>query len=136
MLSRPNGRWHIPGRSIVSPAEDEKALVGNITHQTELALSGDNDRPGHPQGMFEAAIAKRGAPQVVHAGNGSAMTSDNFTKQLEGCGVDLTYSRPHVSKDNRFSESGFRTMRYRPGYPRVSNTIETARAYLADCMTW
>ncbi|QSZ55695.1 hypothetical protein [Paenarthrobacter ureafaciens] len=34
--------------------------------------------------------------------------------------------RPYVSNDNPFSESGFRTMKYRPGYPRVFKELETA----------
>ena len=35
-----------------------------------------------------------------------------------------------------FSESGFRTMKYRPGYPRVFMEVETARAYIADYVPW
>ncbi|QSZ53889.1 integrase core domain-containing protein [Paenarthrobacter sp. AT5] len=44
--------------------------------------------------------------------------------------------RPYVSNDNPFSESGFRTMKYRPGYPRVFKELETARAYLAHYVPW
>ena len=31
--------------------------------------------------------------------------------------VTKTHSRPHVSDDNPFSESQFRTMKYRPEFP-------------------
>lgn len=86
--------------------------------------------------MFKEAIAKRGAPKVVHADNGSAMTSDNLTQYLDRAGVDLSYNRPYVSNDNPFSEAGFRTMKYRPGYPRVFDTIGTARDYLTDYVAW
>ncbi|MCY1659048.1 IS3 family transposase [Dietzia sp. SL131] len=86
--------------------------------------------------MFTEAIDKRGAPQVVHADNGSAMTSNTLKEYLDECGVDLSYNRPYVSNDNPFSEAGFRTMKYRPGYPRVFDTIEAARAYLTDYVAW
>ena len=86
--------------------------------------------------MFTEAIGKRGAPQVVHADNGSAMTSNTLKEYLDECGVDLSYNRPYVSNDNPFSEAGFRTMKYRPGYPRVFDTIEAARAYLTDYVAW
>jgi hypothetical protein len=31
--------------------------------------------------------------------------------------VVKTHSRPHVSDDNPYSESQFRTLKYRPGFP-------------------
>jgi putative transposase len=31
--------------------------------------------------------------------------------------VTKSHSRPHVSNDNPFSESQFKTMRYRPNFP-------------------
>jgi hypothetical protein len=38
--------------------------------------------------------------------------------------VTKTHNRPRVSNDNPFSESEFRTMKFRPGYPgRVSNSV-------------
>lgn len=86
--------------------------------------------------MFKEAIAKRGAPKVVHADNGSAMTSDNLEKCLHRFGVNLSFNRPYVSNDNPFSEAGFRTMKYRPGYPRVFETVEAARAYITDYVAW
>lgn len=86
--------------------------------------------------MFESAIAERGAPQVVHADSGSAMTSHDLRNYLEPAGVSLSFNRPYVSNDNPFSEAGFRTMKYRPGYPRVFETLHAARDYLADYVPW
>lgn len=86
--------------------------------------------------MFTDAIAERGAPEVVHADSGSAMTSNALQTFLHKRGVDLSYNRPYVSNDNPFSESGFRTMKYRPGYPRVFDTLDAARDYLTGYVTW
>jgi putative transposase len=86
--------------------------------------------------MFETAIAEHGAPRTVHADSGPAMRSNLLRDTLTSHGVQLSHNRPYVSNDNPFSESGFRTMKYRPGYPRVFKELETARAYLADYVPW
>lgn len=86
--------------------------------------------------MFATAIAEHGAPQVVHADSGAAMTSNLLRDHLHEHRVDLSHNRPYVSNDNPFSESGFRTMKYRPGYPKVFTDLHTARAYLTDYVTW
>ena len=87
--------------------------------------------------MFAAAIAKYGAPDVVHADNGPAMKSNllrDFLKDEHG--VVLSHNRPYVSDDNPFSEAGFRTMKYRPGYPKVFTDLGAARSYLAEYVPW
>lgn len=86
--------------------------------------------------MFETAIARHGAPRVVHADSGPAMKSNLLRDALTSHGVHLTHNRPYVSNDNPFSESGFRTMKYRPGYPRIFKDLDTARAYLGDYVPW
>lgn len=86
--------------------------------------------------MFETAIAHYGAPEVVHADSGSAMRSHALLNALTHHGVTLSHNRPYVSNDNPFSEAGFRTMKYRPGYPRVFADLAAARTYLAENVAW
>jgi putative transposase len=86
--------------------------------------------------MFETAIAVHGTPRIVHADSGPAMRSNLLRDALTAHGVELSHNRPYVSNDNPFSESGFRTMKYRPGYPRVFMDVETARAYISDYVPW
>ena len=86
--------------------------------------------------MFDDAIHKHGAPTVVHADSGAAMTSHLLRDFLTSHGVGLSHNRPYVSNDNPFSEAGFRTMKYRPGYPRIFTDLEHARAYLAEYVHW
>jgi transposase InsO family protein len=86
--------------------------------------------------MFETAIAAYGAPTTVHADSGPAMKSNLLADALTAHGVQLTHNRPYVSNDNPFSESAFRTMKYRPGYPRVFTTLDTARTYVNDYVPW
>lgn len=86
--------------------------------------------------MFAAAIAEHGAPRVVHADSGPAMRSNLLRDHLTRQGVELSHSRPYVSNDNPFSEAGFRTMKYRPGYPKVFPDLDAAREYIAGYVTW
>ena len=87
--------------------------------------------------MFAAAIAVHGAPRVVHADNGPSMKSNLLRDFLTNeHGVELSHNRPYVSDDNPFSEAGFRTMKYRPGYPKVFPDLDAARAYLGEYVPW
>lgn len=86
--------------------------------------------------MFDQAISVHGAPRVVHADSGAAMKSNALKTALTEEGVELSHNRPYVSNDNPFSEAGFRTLKYRPGYPVVFHTVETARAYLEEYVPW
>jgi hypothetical protein len=55
------------------------------------------------------------------------MTSKSVALLLADLGVTKTHSRPHVSNDNPFSESAFKTLEYRPGFPERFMHIEHAR---------
>ena len=57
---------------------------------------------------------------VLHADNGGPMKGSTMVTTLEKLGVLASYSRPRVSDDNPFSESLFRTMKYRPRISRWS----------------
>lgn len=86
--------------------------------------------------MFETAIARHGAPRVVHADSGPSMKSHALRDVLTAHGVKITHNRPYVSNDNPFSESAFKTMKYRPNYPRAFKTLEAAREYLTNYVAW
>jgi putative transposase len=55
---------------------------------------------------------------VLHSDNGGPMKGSTMVATLERLGVLASYSRPSVSDDNPFSEALFRTLKYRPEYPR------------------
>ena len=75
--------------------------------------------------MFQDAFAVHGIPEAVHADSGPAMRSTVLKDLLGDLGVTQTHNRPRVSNDNPFSESEFRTMKYRPNYP---GTFDRPRA--------
>ena len=55
---------------------------------------------------------------------------------LSDLGVTKTHSRPHVSNDNPFSESQFKTLKYRPEFPARFGSIQDARAFCVDFFQW
>jgi putative transposase len=55
----------------------------------------------------------------IHADRGKVMTSKAVAFLLADLGVTKTHSRPYVSDDNPYSESQFRTLKYRPEFPGV-----------------
>jgi transposase InsO family protein len=86
--------------------------------------------------MFEAAFAEHGIPGAVHADSGPAMRSTLLADFLAAQDVARTHNRPRVSNDNPYSESEFRTMKYRPNYPGTFETIEQARDYMNWYVAW
>lgn len=79
----------------------------------------------------------RGNPLVLHSDNGSPMKSYTLKAKLESLGVMSSFSRPRVSNDNPYSESLFRTFKYRPGYPQKGfEDIEKAREWVLEFVDW
>ena len=73
---------------------------------------------------------------TIHADRGSSMTSKPVAFLLADLGVTKTHSRPHVSDDNPYSESQFRTMKYRPEFPERFGCIEDASSYAREFFHW
>ena len=73
---------------------------------------------------------------TVHADRGPAMTSKPVALLLADLGVTQSHSRPHVSNDNPFSESQFKTLKYRPEFPERFGALEHGRAFCGDFFPW
>jgi putative transposase len=89
--------------------------------------------------LLEATSAREAIPPgrlTVHADRGSSMTSKPVALLLADLGITKTHSRPHVSNDNPFSESQFKTLKYRPAFPDRFGSLEHARAVCRDLVTW
>lgn len=73
---------------------------------------------------------------TIHADNGSSMKSATVGQLLMDLGVTKTHSRPHVSNDNPYSESAFKTLKYRPDFPDRFGSIEDARSFCQSFFQW
>jgi len=89
--------------------------------------------------LIAATCEKQGiAPDTltIHADRGTSMTSKPVALMLADLGVTKTHSRPHVSDDNPYSESQFKTLKYRPEFPDRFGSIEDARAFCQRFFPW
>ena len=73
---------------------------------------------------------------TLHADRGTSMRSKPVALLLADLGVTKTHSRPHVSDDNPFSESQFRTLKYRPEFPDRFGCIQDSRAFCQSFFRW
>jgi len=73
---------------------------------------------------------------TIHADRGSSMKSKKVAFLLSDLGVTKSHSRPYVSNDNPYSESHFKTMKYRPEYPERFFSIIEARAFCCSFFDW
>ena len=65
------------------------------------------------------------------------MRAATLEVRLEELGVLRSFSRPRVSNDNPYSESLFRTVKYRPDYPRRPfRSVEEACSWACAFMDW
>ncbi len=76
-------------------------------------------------------------PIVLHSDNGSPMKVATFLETLRHLEIIASYSRPRVSNDNPFSESLFKTCKYRPEYTgKGFKTIIAAREWGLSFVNW
>jgi putative transposase len=74
---------------------------------------------------------------VLHSDNGSPMKGATMLATLQKLGVVPSFSRPACSNDNPFSESIFKTMKYRPFYPRKPfASLMAARQWVGTFVHW
>jgi len=73
---------------------------------------------------------------TLHADRGTSMSSKPVAFLLADLGVTKTHSRPHLSDDNPYSESQFRTMKYRPEFPDRFGCIQDSRAFAQGFFRW
>ena len=73
---------------------------------------------------------------TIHADRGSSMRSKPIALLLTDLGIAKTHSRPHTSNDNPYSESQFKTLKYRPEFPSRFGAIEDARSFCQVFFSW
>lgn len=73
---------------------------------------------------------------VIHSDRGPSMTSKTVALLLADLGVTKSLNRPHVSNDNPYSESHFKTLKYCPAYPKRFGSIQDARTFFRGLFDW
>ena len=89
--------------------------------------------------LIEETSRKQGIDKnqlTIHSDRGSPMKSLLLSQLLAKLGVTRSFSRPHVSNDNPFSESQFKTMKYQPDFPDRFGSLEDARGFCVPYFDW
>jgi putative transposase len=73
---------------------------------------------------------------TVHADRGTSMTSKPVAMLLADLGVTKSHARPHVSNDNPYSESQFKTLKHHPTFPERFGCVQDARAFCQGFFGW
>ncbi len=74
---------------------------------------------------------------VVHSDNGSPMKGETMLTTMQRLGVAASRSRPSVSNDNPYSESLFRTLKFRPELPvKPFENLLQARRWVTELVHW
>lgn len=74
---------------------------------------------------------------VLHSDNGKPMRGSTMVSTLQWLGIIPSFSRPHVSDDNPYSEALFRTLKHNHAYPRLPfSDIASARRWVAQFVDW
>ncbi len=91
------------------------------------------------QRLIEQTCARQGiAPDqlTIHADRGPAMLAKSVALLLADLGIGESHSRPHVSNDNPYSESQFKTLKYAPEFPERFGSVQGTRSFLVDFFLW
>jgi putative transposase len=109
-----------------------RKIVGSAVH--------DRESPDLASELIEeVTILREIDPEgvVLHSDNGGPMRGSTMLNTLQRLGVVPSFSRPSVSNDNPYSESTFRTMKYRPEYPSGPfPSLGATRAWVALFVLW
>jgi putative transposase len=143
LATRPNELWSWDITRLLGPAKwtyfylyvildvFSRYVVGWMVAHRELACLAERliAESCERQGIVPGQL-------TVHADRGSAMTSKPVALLMSDLGITKTHSRPHVSNDNPYSESQFKTMKYRSDFPDRFGSIQHARSFGGDFFPW
>ena len=89
--------------------------------------------------LIRETVLKQGIVRdqlTIHSDRGPSMRSQTVAQLLATLGITKSHSRPHVSDDNPFSESQFKTLKYRPEFPDRFTGIEHGLDFCGKFFHW
>jgi putative transposase len=143
LATRPNELWSWDITKLLGPAKwtyyylyvildvfSRYVVAWTVAHQQLASLA---------KRLMEEACRQQGIKPgqlTIHGDNGAPMISKTVAFLMADLGITKTHSRPHVSNDNPFSESHFKTLKYRPEFPDRFGSIQHARSVCGELFPW
>ena len=108
-----------------------------VAHEVHASETGELASELVEKASWREQLVARNQPLVLHSDNGSPMKASTFLEKLYDLGITPSKSRPRVSNDNAYSESLFKTLKFRPGFPvKGFSTIQKARSWVLEFVRW
>ena len=143
LATRPNELWSWDITKLMGPAKWTYfylyVIIDVFSRYVVGWMVADKESAELAKQFIAETCAKQGIASgqlTIHADRGSSMTSKPVALLMADLGVTKTHSRPHVSDDNPYSESHFKTMKYRPDFPERFGSIEDARSFSRRFVDW
>jgi putative transposase len=108
-----------------------RCVVGWAVYERESAVLAER--------LIKETCRKHGIQRdqlTIHADRGSSMRSKTVSQLYIDLGVAKSHSRPYTSSDNPYSESQFKTMKFRPVYPKKFSCVQDARDFVRTFVHW
>ena len=143
LATKPNELWSWDITKLMGPAKWTYfylyVIIDVFSRYVVGWMVADKESAELAKQFIAETCAKQGIASgqlTIHADRGSSMTSKPVAFLMADLGVTKTHSRPHVSDDNPYSESHFKTMKYRPDFPERFGSIEDARSFSRRFVDW
>lgn len=143
LATAPNQVWSWDITKLLGPAKWTYFYLYVIMDIFSRYVVGWMIAPAESAALAEKLIKETCAKQniekgqlTIHADRGSSMRSRPVALLLADLGITKTHSRPYTSDDNPFSESQFKTLKYRPDFPDRFGCIEDSRSFCQAFFPW
>ncbi len=143
VAQRPNQVWSWDITKLHGPAKWTYyylyVIIDIYSRQVVGWMAASQESSALAERLLADTIRKHGVDPdqlTIHADNGSSMASKPVALLLADLGVTKSHSRPHVSNDNPYSEAQFKTLKYRPDFPRQFGSLEDARSFCQQFFAW
>jgi putative transposase len=143
LATRPNELWSWDITKLLGPTKWTYYYLYVLLDVFSRYVVGWLLAPRESAALAEQLIAEscerqeiRPGQLTVHADRGAPMIAKSMAFLLADLGITKTHSRPHVSNDNPFSESQFKTLKYRPEFPDRFGSPEHGRNCCSDLLHW
>ena len=143
LASAPNSVWSWDITKLMGPAKWNYYylyVILDIFSRYVVGWTVSQSESSHLAGALISQSCEQQKIQLgqlgIHADRGSSMKSKHVAQLMADLGITKTHSRPHVSNDNPFSESQFKTMKYRPEFPQRFGSLQDATQFCKNFFDW
>ena len=144
MATGPNQVWSWDITKLLGPAKWTYyylyVLLDIFSRYVVAWLLANKESADYAEQLIESAYDTQGIKPgqlSIHSDRGAVMQAKPVVSLHAKLGIVKSNSRPHVSNDNPFSESQFKTVKYSPGFPsRFEGGFEEASDFCTGFIPW